>query len=100
MDEKLNSFFGGRFHKWVFLICLLVSLGLIITSFFVPPLAAIDGSVLAGVGELFAFAALGEIVAAVERGHSATISHGQTSIEIRKEDEIQAIPPPEEEEFV
>ena len=82
----MNRFFGGSFHKWVFLVCLIVSVGLIITSFFIPPLAAIDGSVLAGVGELFGFAALGEVAAAIERGHTATIQHGNTSIEIRKDD--------------
>lgn len=87
MNDRLNTFFGGIFHKWVFLICLLVSVGLIVTSFFIPPLAVVDGSVLAGVGELFAFAALGEVGAAIERGHGATISHGNTTIEIKKEDD-------------
>lgn len=97
MDEKLNIFFGGKFHKWVFLICLVVSLGLIIVSFFIPPLAAIDGSVLAAVGEIFGFAALGEVTAAIERGHSASISHGNTTIEIRK-DEDEVIWPEDEPE--
>lgn len=87
MNDKLNTFFGGVFHKWVFLIALLVSVGLIVTSFFIPPLAVVDGSVLASVGELFAFAALGEVGAAIERGHGATISHGGTTIEIKKEDD-------------
>lgn len=87
MNDRLNRFFGGIFHKWVFLICLLVSAGLIVTSFFIPPLAVVDGSVLACVGELFAFAALGEVGAAIERGHGATISHGNTTIEIKKEDD-------------
>ena len=81
------QFFGDRFHKNVFLICLVVSLVLIITSFFIPPLAIVDGSVLAAVGEIFAFAALGEVGAAIERGHSATIRHNNTEIEISKNDE-------------
>ena len=84
---KLTNFFGDKFHKNVFLVCLLTSVGLIVTSFFIPPLAVVDGSVLAAVGELFGFAALAEVAAAIERGHSATISHGNTSIEIRKEEE-------------
>lgn len=83
----LDGFFGDRFHKRVFLVCLVVSIVLIITSFFIPPLAIIDGTVLAAVGELFGFAALGEVVAAVERGHGATISHGNTTIEIKKEED-------------
>lgn len=85
--DRLLGFFGDRFHKNVFLVCLIASVGLIITSFLTPPAWIIDGSVLAAAGELFGFAALGEVAAAVERGHTATISHGNTSIEIRKEDE-------------
>lgn len=86
-EDKLVRFFGDRFHKNVFLICLIVALGLIITSFFIPPLAVVDGSVIASVGEIFAFAALGEVGAAIERGHSASITHGSTTIEIKKEEE-------------
>lgn len=86
--DKLLRFFGDKFHKNVFLVCLITSVGLILASFVTPPLWIIDGSVLAAVGELFGFAALGEVAAAVERGHTATISHGNTQIEIRKEDEI------------
>lgn len=89
MNDRLNSFFGGVFHKWVFFITLLISIGLIIASFFIPPLAVIDGSVLASVGELFAFAALGEVMGAIERGHSASIQHGNTTVTIRKDDDIE-----------
>jgi hypothetical protein len=86
-EDRLLGFFGDRFHKNVFLICLTTSVGLLVASFVTPPMWIIDGSVLAAVGELFGFAALGEVAAAVERGHTATISHGNTSIEIRKEEE-------------
>ena len=86
LDKKLTSFFGDAFHKRVFLVCLVVAIGLIITSFLTPPAWIVDGSVLAAVGEIFAFAALGEVAAAIERGHTATISHGNTQIEIRNED--------------
>lgn len=86
-NDKLLRFFGDRFHKNVFLICLITSVVLILASFITPPLFIIDGSVLAAVGELFGFAALGEVAAAIERGHSASISHGNTTIEIKKEDE-------------
>ena len=87
--DKLLHFFGDRFHKNVFLVCLIASVGLIIASFVTPPLWIIDGSVLAATGELFGFAALGEVAAAIERGHSATISHGNTKVVIKKdEDEV------------
>ena len=86
-NDRLIRFFGDRFHKNVFLVCLIASVGLIITSVLTPPAWIIDGSVLAAVGELFGFAALGEVAAAVERGHSASISHGNTTIEIKKEED-------------
>lgn len=86
-DDRLLGFFGDSFHKWTFLFCTVISIGLIIASFFIPPLAVIDGSVLAAVGEIFGFAALGEVGAAIERGHTASISHGNTTIEIKKEDD-------------
>lgn len=95
--KRLTRFFGDKFHKNVFLICLVVSLGLIIASFFIPPLAVVDGSVLAAVGEIFGFAALGEVAAAIERGHSASISHGNTTISINKEEEEADEDRPEQE---
>lgn len=87
MKDRLLDFFGDRFHKRIFLICALVSIGLIVASFVTPPMWIIDGSVLASTGELFAFAALGEVAAAIERGHGASITHGNTTIEIKKEEE-------------
>lgn len=87
MKNRLLNFFGDKFHKNIFLFCVVISAALIITSFVTPPAWIIDGSVLAAVGELFGFAALGEVAAAIERGHSASISHGNTTIEIKKEDE-------------
>lgn len=82
LKEHINNFFGDRFHKRVFFICLVVSIGLIVTSFLTPPKWIIDGSVLAGTGELFGFAALAEVVAAIERGKNAKITKGNTSITI------------------
>ena len=87
MNEKLTNFFGGTFHKWVFLLTLISSILLIGISFFIPPMAVVDGSIIACVGELFAFGALGEVGAAIERGHGASITHGGTTIEIKKEDD-------------
>lgn len=69
-------------HNWAFWVCLLVSVFLIVTSFFIPPKAVVDGSILACVGELFAFAALGNISAAVAKGIDAKVEHNGTSITI------------------
>ena len=82
MFKWIDNFFGDRFHKRVFFICLFVSIFLIVVSFFTPPKWIIDATVLAATGELFAFAALGEVVAAIERGHKASVTHGSTTVTI------------------
>ena len=82
----IDNFFGSVFHKRVFFICLSVSIFLIVVSFFTPPKFIIDATVLAATGELFGFAALGEIVAAIERGQSAKISKGDISLTIGDKD--------------
>lgn len=73
--------------KMVAMVLTIVSIGLIIGSFFVPPQGVIDGSVLAAVGELFAFAALFMAWEAVDRGVDAKVTHGNTTIELNNDDE-------------
>lgn len=63
-----------------------VAVVLIVVSFFVPPLGIIDGSVLAAIGELFAFASLFMIWESVDLGMDAKITHGDTKIELRNDD--------------
>ena len=46
-------------------------------------MAFIEGSVLAATGELFAFAALGAVIHAIDTGKSATIQHGSTSLTVK-----------------
>lgn len=63
-----------------------VAVVLIVVSFFVPPLGIIDGSVLAAIGELFAFASMFMIWESVDRGMDAKITHGDTKIELSNDD--------------
>lgn len=67
-----------------------LSAALIISSFFVPPMGTIDGSVLAAVGELFGFAALFAAWEAVDRGIDAKVTHGNTTIELNNPDNKSA----------
>ncbi len=69
----------------VFCICLLVSIGLLLGGFFMPPQGKIDGSVLKAVGELFGFAALAVGAHAIELGYDLKVSNGNTSVEIHNE---------------
>jgi len=82
MFEMKDIVIEAIHHNWAFWVCLLVSIFLIVTSFFIPPKAVIDGSVLAAVGELFGFAALGNISAAIAKGIDAKVEHNGTSITI------------------
>ena len=73
-------------NHYAFWTCLIISIGLIIGSFFVPPLGVIDGSVLAGVGELFAFATLATVIVAIMKGSDVTVQHNNTSISVNNPD--------------
>lgn len=84
--QKIKMCIVGNFWFHVFAI---FSLVLITASFLCPPLAVIDGSVLAAVGEVFAFAALWVLIKAMDEGHTATLTHNDTTITIDKEEEKQ-----------
>ena len=71
---------------WLFKVFSFSSIGLITASFIVPPTGVIDPSVFAGVGEIFAFAALYEVHRAIDKGMGATIQHNNTSITLRDDD--------------
>lgn len=79
MKRFYRDFLATNLYFWVFG---LIATALIITSFFIPPLAVIDGSVIASVGELFAFAALGAVIHAIDKGKTASVTHGGTTVSI------------------
>ena len=64
---------------WIFSLS---SVGLFVASFLVPPLGAIDPSVLKSVALLFAFAALAEAREAIREGLGVKLTHGSTTIEV------------------
>lgn len=45
-------------------------------------MGVIDGSVLAAVGEIFAFAALGTVIKAIDKGVDAQVQHNNTTITV------------------
>ncbi|MBO7712572.1 MAG: hypothetical protein J6S85_03330 [Methanobrevibacter sp.] len=58
----------------------------------------IDGSVLAAVGELFGFAALGTVIKAIDKGVDAQVQHNNTTItvgDLNKQDDNESV----DEEF-
>lgn len=69
-----------------FYILMSVSVILLVISFFLPPTGEINSSVMAGVGELFAWGGLWAVIKAIDKGTKATIQHGQTSITVNDEE--------------
>lgn len=63
-----------------------ISALMLIVSMFIPPKGMIDSSVIAAVGELFAFAALFKAGEAIDRGIDAKITHGGTKVEFNNPD--------------
>lgn len=63
-----------------------ISAAMLFGAALTPPMWIIDGSVLAAVGELFAFASLFKAGEAIDRGLDAKIKHGQTEIELNNPD--------------
>ena len=79
MKKFYNNFLRDNLYFWFFGG---ISVLLIVLSFFIPPLAIVDGSVLAAAGELFGFAALGAVIHSIDRGKTASVSHNGTTITV------------------
>lgn len=74
--------------KYIFLVCLAVSIALFVGGFFCPPMGVIDGSVLKASGILFGFAALAVGAQALANGKDLTFHKDDVDITIGdKEDE-------------
>ena len=66
-----------------FWICLIVSIGLIVAGFCVPPMGIIDGSVLTAVGILFGFASLAQVPVIIEVAGYVRMTKGDMTIEAK-----------------
>lgn len=77
---------GCRAETKAAIILAAISAIMLIGTALTPPMWVIDSSMLAAVGELFAFAALFKAGEAVDRGIDAKVTHGQTTIELNNPD--------------
>lgn len=59
----------------------------LIAGFIVPPLGAINPTVLTAVGEIFAFGVLGTVIKAINMGVSAKLKHNNTSLTVGDDDD-------------
>lgn len=73
--------------KYIFFVCLGVSIALFIGGFFCPPMGVIDGSVLTAGGILFGFAALGVAGQNLANGKDVKIHHQDTEVTISDNEE-------------
>lgn len=83
MGEVINKYVINNKPFWFLTI---ISVVLLIAGFLVPPVGIIDGSVLMATGEISGIMAIWTVVLAIERGKTVSLQHGQTSVEVRKED--------------
>ena len=73
---------GPRWARVLFWVFLAVGVGLIIGSFFVPPLGVIDASVLRAVGEIQGFASFGVAFECIFTGMSISLQKGDITIDV------------------
>lgn len=69
-------------HNLWFYVFSAIAIAMLIAAFLCPPLAVIDASVLYATAEIFAFAALGTVIKAIDKGIDARLKHGNTSIQV------------------
>lgn len=79
MGERIKQAIDHNVWFWVLMI---TAIALLIAAFIVPPTAVIDGSVLAAVGELAGFAAIGTVVKAMDKGVDARVRHNNTEVTV------------------
>lgn len=83
MVKFFNNFI--RHNHW-FWILLFASIVLLVASFICPPTGVIDPSVIAAVGELAGFGAIGAVIKGIENGTGVKLSKGNIEMEIKTDD--------------
>lgn len=73
--------------KYIFIVCLTMSIILFIGGFFCPPMGVIDGSVLTAGGLLLGFAALAVAGQNLANGKDVIFHHGETEVTIGDNEE-------------
>lgn len=91
MEKTKNCTIIKKHYIWAFAISLTISIGLIVTSFFIPPMGEIAPSVLQAVGELFLWPSLAFAAKAVEEGRKAKIVHGKTTFVVGSDNNEEVV---------
>lgn len=72
-------------------VSFVISVGLIVVGFLLPPVGVIDGSVITAVGELLAAGVIAKALNTIDKGRAAHISTGHTTIHIGADKDKQDI---------
>lgn len=91
MEKTKDCSIIKKHYIWAFAISLTISIGLIVTSFFIPPMGEIAPSVLQAVGELFLWPSLAFAAKAVEEGRKAKIVHGKTTFVVGSDNNEEVV---------
>lgn len=75
-----------KLSRVAFWLLLVIGLGFLITSFFLPPQGEINKTVLQAFGMVQSFASLGVGFSCISEGMSMKMQHGSTTIEFSQED--------------
>lgn len=78
----MNKIINRQADKYIFVACLILTIGLFVGGFFCPPMGVIDGSVLTAGGILMGFAALGIAGQNLANGKEVVFHHGETEVTI------------------
>lgn len=62
-----------------------IAVGLLVLSFFVPPVGEVNSSVLQSCSLILAFSVVWVVIIGILRGSDVKLTHGQTNIEINNE---------------
>lgn len=87
---KRNKIMDKKRKSISFWVCLIVSVGLFIGGFLVPPIGVIDGSVLKAIGLLLSYSVIDkipDIVKIIKEVDTARFTKGDMSIELGKNKE-------------
>lgn len=79
MGERLRE---ATVHNAWFWVLMVTSIILLVAAFICPPTAVIDKSILAAVGELAGFAAIGTVIKALDKGVDAKVKHNNTEVTV------------------
>lgn len=83
----MNIFKEATLHNVWFIILSILSVGLIVCSFFLPPTGTIDPSVIQASGELLGWGALWTVWRGITHSKKTTLQHKDTNLIIEHDDE-------------